>query len=51
MSQKDSRITFSADVDGVRLMAVFIAQLEKECVTYKIENWNDNYFVTLTGGF
>lgn len=51
MNTTESTVTFTADADGVRLMGVFIAQLVKEGVTFKVENFVEKYFVTLTGGF
>lgn len=44
-------IQFRRDNDGMKQLAIFIAQLTKEGVEYKIENSELFIRVELTGGF
>ena len=48
---KRQTVEFNADENGMKLMAVFIAQLVREQVTFDVEEFNDTYNVILTGGF
>lgn len=48
---KQSRIEFDKDVTGLTNMAIFIAQLVREGVTFEVEQRVDQYIVELTGGF
>lgn len=47
----DKTITFQADEEGMKLMAVFVAQLVREGLTFTVENRATCFLVTLTGGF
>lgn len=44
-------ITFERDENGIKLLAIFIAQLIKEGVVYTITNESNRVFVNLTGGY
>ena len=48
---KRKYIGFNADAEGYRMMAVFLAQLEKEGVTYSVSQDLVGFEVELTGGF
>ena len=45
------RFTFKMDNAGIRLAAVFAAQLVKEGVTFSIRQDDFSIEITLTGGF
>jgi hypothetical protein len=47
----NQHITFHRDEDGIKMLAIFIAQLVKEGVTYTINNAENYVEVTLTGGY
>lgn len=44
-------ITFDADAEGFRMLAIFLAQLEREGVTYSIGQDSVGIEITLTGGY
>jgi len=44
-------VTFNMNEDGVRLAAVFMAQLVREGVTFRVRSDNVSMEITLTGGF
>ena len=44
-------MTFAMDKTGMRLMAIYVAQLVKEEVTFEITNDNAAANVKLTGGY
>jgi hypothetical protein len=44
-------VTFQRNDEGVKQLAIFIAQLVKEGVTYHVSENNNNVEVHLTGGF
>jgi hypothetical protein len=46
-----SIITFGMHEEGMRLAAVFIAQLVREGVAYYVHSDNISMEITLTGGF
>lgn len=45
------KITFPKDVDGMKLLASFLAKIVKEGIEYNITNDSNNITVELTGGF
>jgi hypothetical protein len=46
---KSKAIFFPKDEDGVKLMATYIATLEKECVAYLAEDTGSGWTVEVTG--
>ena len=42
-------ITFQRTDDDIRLLAIYIAQLTKENITYTIENYRNYVVVNITG--
>jgi hypothetical protein len=44
-------VTFQRDDDGMKQLAIFVAQLVKEGVTYSIINEPNYVAVDLTGGY
>jgi hypothetical protein len=48
---KRKYITFNTDAEGFRMLAIFLAQLEKEGVTYSVSQDLAGFEVELTGGF
>ena len=46
---KSREVYFSQDEDGVKLMAVYVATLEKECVAYLTEWTGNGWTVEVTG--
>ena len=47
----ESKIKFANDEKGLKMLSVFIAQLVREQVTYRVTSDDFEYEVTLTGGF
>lgn len=44
-------ITFKRSSNGLKELAIFLAQLVKEGVTYKVINNKEEFGVELTGGY
>ena len=44
-------VVFKNNKRGVELMAVFVSQLVRECVTFTIHGDDVSYEVILTGGY
>ena len=40
---------FHKNDDGIRQMAIFVAQLEKECVVYRVDDHTDYFLIEITG--
>jgi hypothetical protein len=51
MQEREKEVVFNMDDKGVKLMAVFIAQLTREGVTYRTHQGDSCYTISLTGGF
>lgn len=47
----DNRVTFQRDDDGIRQLAIYLAQLTKEGVTFSVTNEISYVAVWLTGGY
>ena len=43
------KVEFKKDSDEVKLMAIYLSQLTREGVEYRIDNRADRYDVTITG--
>jgi hypothetical protein len=47
----DKKIGFEKSVEGLRLLAAYVAERERQGVTYRIDDRGSVVFVKLTGGF
>lgn len=52
MSQSVNSVKFQSTTEGIREMAVYVAQLVREGIVYEITRFNDDQFrVVTTGGY
>ena len=47
----NQHVRFRRDEDGIKMLAIYLATLVKEGVTYTINNAENYVEVTLTGGY
>lgn len=44
-----AKVEFLKNSEGVKLMAIYLSQLEKENVAYQIDNRETKYEISITG--
>jgi hypothetical protein len=48
---KPDEVEFSRDARGITEMAIYIAELVKRGIVYKVARGDESYYVSTTGGY